>query len=346
MKSRNRGFTLIELLVVIAIIGILVALLLPAVQAARESARRTQCTNNLKQIGIALHNYHDVYKRFPAEDAGAWSGVPPTLKTNDISVHARLLPYLEQKPLYDMINFAVLWSDARNALAMSTPIPGFICPSDGITTVTVNGPQATGYGPALPVYPVVLATNNYYCNQGRGLLHEGVPSADPANVNYGMPPADGIFYSNSFLSFAAIRDGTSHTAAFSEKVVGDQSNATATEKSDTFLPGTFPSTLDQAFADCLAVNIADLTKQGYSNVGAPWLEAYHSTTYYMHNGTPNTRTCMYPPGRMMSTANSYHNDGVNLCYCDGSVTFVFNTVDINVWRAMGTRAGKEGFQTP
>jgi prepilin-type processing-associated H-X9-DG protein len=140
---------------------------------------------------------------------------------------------------------------------------------------------------------------------------------------------------------ADITDGTSNTAAFSEHVIGDFSQGVGTERSDTFQPGTYPATADQAVLDCAAVNVNDLSKQGYSNVGGSWLYGYHSTTSYWHSAPPNTRSCMYPPSRIMTTANSKHTNGVNVALCDGSVRFVRNTIDIATWRALGTRDGGE-----
>ena len=332
MKSKHsrsaRGFTLVELLVVIAIIGVLIALLLPAVQAAREAARRSQCNNNLRQFGVALHNYHDVFKHLPSSDAGIW--IPSgTLQNTGISEHARLLEYMEQSNVYQLIDFKSKWNAPVNAAAASKRVPVFMCPSDSANYV-----------------PAIYGPNNYYGNQGSQILYGGVPPTNPANPNFGMPAADGIFYTNSFLPFAEIRDGLSATAAFSEKVTGDFNNGLSTPKSDTFEPGTHPPTPDAALADCRAINVANLAMQGYSNVGAPWLEAYHSTTYYYHIAPPNDRSCMYPPSRIMTTANSYHPGGVQVLLCDSSVRFVSDSVDLFVWRAAGTRASGESLGMP
>jgi hypothetical protein len=236
---------------------------------------------------------------------------------------------MEQANVYNLVNFNKKWNDATNAAAAAMRVPTFQCPSDSALRVSPN------YGP-----------NNYYGNQGAQILYGGVPPTDPGNPNYGMPPADGLFFTNSFLPFADILDGLSATAAFSEKVTGDFNNGTSTPKSDTFQPGTHPATPDAAWADCKAINVADLSKQGYSNVGGPWLEGYHSTTYYYHVAPPNDRSCMYPPGRIMTTANSNHPGGVQLLLCDSSVRFVSDTVDVLVWRAAGTRASGEALALP
>ncbi|HUY89488.1 MAG TPA: DUF1559 domain-containing protein [Pirellulales bacterium] len=323
MHSRRQGFTLVELLVVIAIIGILIALLLPAVQAARESARRTQCNNHLKQFGIALHNYHDVFKKLPAADS-FYVTSSGAVKRDDISQHARLLPYLEQENVYQYVDFNVEWSDPLNSRAVPQRLTVFLCPSDS----QLNVPPA--YGP-----------NNYYGNQGTQILFGGIPPTTPGDPNYGMKPADGVFYTNSFLPFADVRDGLSNTAAFSEKVTGDFNNGISTEKSDTFRPGTFPATPQQSIIDCRATNVSNLSFQGVSNVGGPWLQAYHSTTFYYQIAPPNDRSCMYPPFRIMTTANSYHPGGVQVGLCDGSVRWVSDGVNIAAWWALGSRNGGE-----
>ena len=139
------------------------------------------------------------------------------------------------------------------------------------------------------------------------------------------------------LPLASIIDGTSNTAAFSEHVIGDFSNAIATEFSDTFEPGTHPLSSDDAYTMCLATTINNLGMQGYSNVGAPWVYGYHSTTSYWHSAPPNSRSCMFPPSRISTTANSRHPGAVNVGLADGSVRFIKSTVNIQTWRALGTR---------
>ncbi len=130
-----------------------------------------------------------------------------------------------------------------------------------------------------------------------------------------------VFYRDSRVRIADVIDGLSNTVAFSERMFGDGSN-TVSSPTDTFQPGTYPANADQARRDCLAVNTADLSKQGFSNVGAPWLQAYHSTTLYYHVLAPGERSCMYPPGRIATTASSRHTGGVQTAACDGSVQFV------------------------
>jgi prepilin-type processing-associated H-X9-DG protein len=166
-------------------------------------------------------------------------------------------------------------------------------------------------------------------------------TTDANKVNAGMPAPNGPFFVNGPYKIADVSDGTSNTAAFSEHVVGDFNQGIATEMGDTFQPGTYPDTPDKAVADCQAIDISDLSKQGYSNAGAPWLYGYHSTTSYWHSAPPGSRSCMYPPSRIMTTANSRHTNGVNLGFCDGSVRFIANSVNLATWRALGTRNGNE-----
>jgi prepilin-type processing-associated H-X9-DG protein len=298
--------------------GVLIALLLPAAQAAREAGRRMQCQNHLKQLGLALHNYSTTIGCFPPANVLAASGV-----WTNISTHAYLLPYCEQVASLGLVNFNVPYNDAKNAPAVALEIPLFLCPSDPDGLPTDLGGR-----------------NNYYVNQGTNLVF-GLPDRTPDGPNYGSPPPNGVFFRNSAVRFRDILDGASNTAAMCEKLKGDGNNGISTPRSDTYRPGTYPSNIDDAVRDCQAVDINDLSRQGVSNVGAPWLYAYHSTTIYFHSSGPNSRSCMYPPNRIMTAASSEHPGGVNLLLCDGSVRFVNDAIALAVWRGLGTRSGGE-----
>ncbi|HEV3164419.1 MAG TPA: DUF1559 domain-containing protein [Isosphaeraceae bacterium] len=323
---RNRSaFTLIELLVVIAIIAVLIALLLPAVQSAREAARRSQCVNNLKQLGLAMHNYHDVNNALPLGrtlQAGTY---------RPFSQFARLLGFMEQKNVFDALNFDVSSYDPSNVTGAATAVQTFLCPSD-VAAQIPGGQVLTGYG---------WAGISYRANEGTSVaMWFGTDDTSNVNNNVVSQP-NGLFYSDQLIRLSNLTDGTSTTAAFSEHVLGDFSNSIVTDFSDTFAPGTHPLNSDDAYLMCKATNINTLTTQGYSNVGAPWIYGYHSTTSYWHSGPPNSRSCMFPPSRIATTANSRHPGGINVGLADGSVRFIKSTVNIQSWRALGTRNGTE-----
>ena len=306
MNRRERGFTLVELLVVIAIIGVLIALLLPAVQAAREAARRSECTSNLKQIGLALHNYHDVQRHLPL---GKWGGAGQ----KKYSTHTLLLHYIEESNVYNMVDFSKTYDHANNVQARGAVVSVFLCPSD---------PESS--------LPAGWAGTNYHGCEGNVLTKSGTNGAN------------GLFYNGSLLRMADVLDGLSKTAAFSERLKGDWSNAIATERSDLFGPGGNPATLDDAVNACRAVVVSNLANQNLSNSGAPWLAgAIDNFIGFQTVAPPGDRSCVFPPGKSTLTANSGHPSGVNVLRCDGSVHFASQTVDIQVWRAAGSRNGGE-----
>lgn len=320
MKRGSKGFTLVELLVVIAIIGILIALMLPAIQAAREAARRNQCLSNLRQFGLAMHNFESSRKYFPQGDITVGT-------SNGLSVHARLLDYMEEAQLHDLVDTTVGYDDSKNDQARMSRIALFVCPSDSSENMVADINVKTSGAPT-----------NYHVNQGSGILWSVWPAAAPNDT---QPQPNGVMIRNYKISPADVTDGLSHTAAFAERNLGDGSNSVSTVESDTYSPGTYPNNADEALQQCLALDVSDLSKQGLSDIGMPWIRAYHSTTMYFHGSTPNGRSCAYPPGRIMTTASSRHPGGVNLLMCDGSARFATDDINVLTWRALGSRNGDE-----
>jgi prepilin-type N-terminal cleavage/methylation domain-containing protein len=299
--ARQRaGFTLVELLVVIAIIGILVGLLLPAVQAAREAARRMQCSNNLKQISLALHNYHSAMKIYPFGNGGT---TPPS-GSPGYSAVSMLLPYMEQVPLYRKIDFSFPLIHPVNIEARLTPVATFLCPSDR------DNPQ-----------PQMGGAINYMGNKGS--MHF-----------WNASEQNGLFIGRVAFRMRDVTDGLSNTAAFAERLLADGNNGVVDRRADVFLAFGDPATPDDAITMCEAVNVTNLMHQFPIFMGAPWMNGQHT---YMHVDTPNRRSCGFFPTKATMPATSNHFGGVNMTLCDGSVRFVTNSIDRIVWRALGSR---------
>ena len=298
------GFTLAELLVVIAIIGVLVSLLLPAVQMAREAARRISCQNNLKQIALATHLYHDSQLVLPFGQGGTG---------NRYSAISQLLPYLEQGPLHARIDFRLPFNAPANDAVRLTRVSILLCPSDGS-----NAFEQTG------------APLSYMGNKGTSVVwgQNVGPNAALARLN-------GIFYRDSQVRFGDILDGLSQTGLFSERILSDGSNGFISPKSDVFFHGGSPTTAEEAYSLCESLDISDLSSQTSTFMGAPWLDGQHT---YQHISPPNRRSCgFFGIGRATMPPSSHHPQAVNLALCDGSVRVVSNGVDLLGWRAMGTR---------
>lgn len=322
MNSRQ-GFTLIELLVVIAIIVVLMALLLPAVQQAREAARRVQCKNHLKQLGLALHNYESTHRVFPPLGATSYYSYSP---------QAQLLPYLEQANLHDLIDFDQPLMDPTkpayatslnppNAAAAGWVVPMFLCPSDGGQVEITDGVGD------------VWAGGNYYANVGSGV----------GTTYYERRPSDGLFWSGSSVRIRDITDGTSHTLCFTESLFGLKNGTTATladpQRQMARVSGGAPGSLtgDALFAASLSSTSFDGRR------GESWIRGLGYNALVSGFLPPNSiDPDVSHHGNGLIAARSNHAGGVNAALCDGSVRFVNESVDLfGVWRPLFTRAGGE-----
>jgi prepilin-type N-terminal cleavage/methylation domain-containing protein/prepilin-type processing-associated H-X9-DG protein len=338
--QNSMGFTLVELLVVITIIGILIALLLPAVQAAREAARRVQCTNNLKQIGLAMQNYVSVQNMLPNSGWPAPSPLPTGMHSyvSDFSPLAKLLPYCEQENLQNLVDFTIFMghpgSDALPAAlrpAAKTVVPFFLCPSDAEKHVhTLTSDASTTV-----LEPVDYAGSNYAINGGNGM---GTTDSSGTATN-------GICASNVRFTFADVKDGLSNTVAFAESLRGPCDTPSTSSLPDIQVYCAAPNTdamKTAAEAGGLEAIRSKITGW-YGKRLTTWLRGQTPTGVVMQcRFTPN---CPWPDFQSGSgktlASRSRHPSGVNICFCDGSVHFIGDNIDRTVWHALWTKAGNE-----
>lgn len=336
---RHKGFTLIELLVVIAIIAILIALLLPAVQQAREAARRTQCKNNFKQFGLAIHNYESSIGSFPPGRTGF-----PML----FSAHAQLLPFFDAANVYNGIDFNTaptfpeppVVPHTQNVTASLTRMPMFLCPSD---SADIPG---NSYGPT-----------NYVACTGSG--------ANPA-ARY-IRAGDGVMFDPKLagiVRFSDVQDGLSNTVAMSEQILGNGyalggggAIGVATVITGAAAPvspnqqvlnlttnqvsgGPYTAANDTSPTTCVVG-----TTGFWSGIrGARWMNGHYGDTLYNHGLPPNSSefdcgNTSHAVG--LTAARSRHTGGVQILLCDGSARFVSNNINFAIWQGMATKAGGE-----
>ncbi len=328
-RCRRSAFTLVELLVVIAIIGGLIALLLPAVQAARETSRRIQCANNLRQLGLATFNFESARKRLPE---GSTSQANPASAATPHSFYrwsalAHLTPYLEQSNIYNTLDLSLPLYDAnlavtpRNAVGVSLVAPIFLCPSDQRKAV------ATGFGPT-----------NYAACTGSGL-----DGGEPFNT-------DGVFYVNSQTRLADLTDGASNTALFAESTLGDgPENLADADLADprTMYAFSFAAPLtDAACGAAVQWNVTQ--RRGFS-----WANGEYRCALYNHYLPPNSPRfdCMsarltgdisvrYAPYGWRA-ARSNHPGGVQVLLGDGSCRWIADGISPITWTALATKSGDE-----
>ncbi|HJT32407.1 MAG TPA: DUF1559 domain-containing protein [Pirellulales bacterium] len=359
-RNRSRvGFTLVELLVVIAIIGILIALLLPAVQAAREAARRAQCTNNLKQIGVALHGYADVYGRFPINGVSAEVSNWATLRGSE---HLRLLPYIEQTQIYNAYNFNIgQFSQAAdnavmpNGVAMrQQPIPSFVCPSDTAGEFTLENYATMNYGANIGAQEIIS-------NFGGSVLIGSI---------VGPSPYTGSMIGNWFGTGAAndsdtwSGQGNNISGVFSRSGPGSTGiKAGWAGQTD----GTWAAALrdiTDGTANVIAYgevrpNCMDHGQGGWldANTGCTWVATTAPINYPTCIGEKNPLTGFLPtnswsgPNNPWNMNNQYapqnwttsqgfkskHPSGAQFLFCDGSVHFLAETINYDMYQRLGDR---------
>ncbi len=322
MFRDRKGFTLVELLVVIAIIGILVGLLLPAVQQAREAARRMQCHNNLKQLGLAMHNYESAYKRLPG-GVGPYGCCWGTWQV-------RILPFIEQNALYSIYKNLggadpqERYAHANNRPVVSTRIPTLTCPSD-----TPNAPL--GASATLPAitshnYAVNYGNTSYFQTTLQGIPFQGAPfmaytnsTSDDGPVNAAQVANFPRVYGRN-VSLAELTDGTSGTLMATEVLQGRQNDL----RGFTWWGG----------ASGIVTFMVPNSTEPDAIVGGICVSLSNPRM-------PCTTTGTTTRPRMMGARSLHAGGGVNVVYCDGHVTFITNNIDFNTWQAVGTAQGGE-----
>ena len=341
-RTGSRGFTLIELLVVIAIIAVLIALLLPAVQAAREAARRSQCVNNLKQLGLAVMNYESSNGSLPPTGTVSPSGYP-LQPIGNFGMKTRLLPFLEQGPLFNTMNMTYNGEapQGQNDTILTTQINAFLCPSDAniptflYTLLNGSGSKQVGY-------------TSYPNNIGTITSNNGGALDGPAYVM--GAPLNPTGAQGGTVTLASITDGTSNTVIFSEFIRGKADTVSITGLHQILTgsiayPATNTYVLPTVYSNACQ---ASTTLSTVNTKGCFWYnDKCGQGGGYSHISTPNLKACLFSndtdafQGRTIVGASAYHPGGVNVGMIDGSVRFIKSTVNPITWWALASKAGGE-----
>tara|TARA_R110002073_G_scaffold43606_1_gene121564 strand:+ start:24420 stop:25514 length:1095 start_codon:yes stop_codon:yes gene_type:complete len=348
--EKRQGFTLVELLVVIAIIGVLVGLLLPAVQSAREAARRMQCSNNLKQIGLALHNYHSTYKAVPPlrdRHDNINPGVVNNWNTQNFSWSSRLLPFIEQPGLYENIDFSLhnwysgTWrpNDTFDIVA-PTVVEAFRCPTDPGTGASIWYDSTTARHSGSPSHQAYAPTNYFACTGPDSILRwnkEGLGFFDAIRSH-----ATSSTVKARYRKFRDVLDGLSNTVAVSEGIIGHpriniNSTMRTTRSYEAQTTGAVGDLIAAATDNGCPMTGSPDTNSGRAR-GMTWLRGYSPNEVSFNTlMTPNSKLwdCGANSDRNMYATRSLHSGGVQSLMGDGSVRFVTESVDFLTWRAVG-----------
>jgi len=320
-RFRPRGFTLIELLVVIAIIAILIALLLPAVQQAREAARRTQCRNNLKQLGLALHNYHDNFLAFPQAHAQIQSSNAANRSWEGRGIWVAILPYIDQAPMYNLYNFDTHYRN-QTATIVNSKLAAYVCPSDLAWSASAEG----------------------------GVNYAGCVGSQPA---FWGASSNGVIQRFTKTSMADLTDGSSNVILAGEQLKGDGAQGTAgdadltrAQTAPTFANAQFPTQAELDTASTGSCTVAATAEASLSQCGRDWSSPYFGQSLFNTAAPPNwkKRSCAFggPFGLCadrggLAVSRSRHVGGVHVTMADGAVKFVSENIDLLNWQRLGAR---------